>query len=205
MIVIVETTFIIEVVIDQDESPACEEILRLTGPSGHAHLVVPAFSLAEAGMMLERRQGERKTLIRDLTGRARNPRGSKVHARYSKALDELRSELLRVNEAEDKRFLDFTWSQIGRVETIPLTDDMTYDAINFRQAGVIAKLPDAIILASILGYIDSAPKNEKICFVTPDRAFANPRITTLLRHKCSFLGSFKAAAGWIQKYSSPSN
>jgi hypothetical protein len=206
MIIIVETNFIVEVVIDQDQSSACEEIFRLSSPPGNVHLVIPAFSFAEAGMMIERRRGERKILVSELAGRAKNPRGSRVHARYANALEELRSELLRVNELEDQRFFDFSdW--IDRVGSIALTDKMISEAIVFRQAGVMTKFPDAIVLASVLGYLDDdALKGQKICFVTPDNEFANPRIVTLLRgHGCSLVRSFADAVAWVQKYSSPSN
>jgi hypothetical protein len=206
MIVIVETNFIVEIVVEQDESAACAEILKLSNPSGNGHLVMPAFCLAEAGMMLERRQGERRSLISDLAGRAKNPRGSKVHARYTAALERLRSELLRVNEVEDQRFLDFTWNQIDQVEVTELTEKITNEAIVFRQTGIAKKLPDAIVLTSILAYLDRADRRMPKCFVTPDKAFADRKILAMLRQRdCNLLRSFTDAVGWIQKYSRPSN
>src|SRR5438046_2344695 len=108
-------------------------------------------------MMLERRQGERKKLISDLAERAKNPRGSKVHAKYAIALEELRSELLRINDIEDQRFVNLSWDQIDAAEIVALTKNMADEAIALRQTGFMKKLPDAIVYTSVLGYLESAP------------------------------------------------
>jgi uncharacterized protein with PIN domain len=204
MIVILETTFIVEVVLEQDEADACEKIL--SEASDAIRLVLPAFSIAEAGMMLERRRGERRDFIdHELARHSKDVSRSKVLARYSRTLGDLEKELFTAQAAEAHRFSDFC---SRRFETVDLSEQILMDAINFRSMGIMERLPDAIVLGSVLAFLDAMkfPSSEAICFVTRDAAFGARHVNELLRgFGCKYLGSFNAALGWIQKYNRPSN
>jgi hypothetical protein len=198
MIVIVETTFIVEFVIQQDQSTACEEILRLTAAGDPVRLVVPAFSIAEAGMMLERRRGERRDFIKSpLARQTTDRRESKVLARYRQILRELNGELLLAENSEHQRYDDFCANRIRSAATISLTREILNAAFALRTAGTVEKLPDAIVLASVISYLSELPSDSRprICFVTPDRAFLDP----LQTYNCTCLRSFSDAVAWIQK------
>lgn len=64
MIAYAETNFVLELVLEQEESEACEEILSLAR-AGTVALALPAYSLIEPVETLRRRHGRRIALARE--------------------------------------------------------------------------------------------------------------------------------------------
>ncbi|HEV7763847.1 MAG TPA: hypothetical protein VGQ76_02480 [Thermoanaerobaculia bacterium] len=114
MIVVVETNFIIELVLQQEQSRACETIVELCSAVNDVQMIVPAFAVAEAGMLLERRTGERRKLIQnDLPRHARELGRSRPLHRVEEILEELRAELGQAELAEASRWLEFELRKSG--------------------------------------------------------------------------------------------
>ena len=67
MRVYVETNFVLELVLEQEDGPACESILR-SAEIASITLALPAFSLAEAASSLARRHDWRRLTSEDKTG-----------------------------------------------------------------------------------------------------------------------------------------
>ncbi len=203
MIVIVETTFIVEIVLEQDQSPACEEIIQLAASTQSITLVVPAFSMAEAGMTLERRRGERRSFLRALNAETRNVRRSKVLSNYGQLLTDLKSELVVAENTEDQRYNYFCGSPMRSAKTIALTEQIVRDAVVYRKGGVAQKLPDALVLTSILSYLDAIRSESQppTCLVTPDKAF----MEAVHGFNCVPIRSFNDALAWVQRYNRPSS
>src|SRR5687767_632653 len=108
MIVVVETNFIVELVVQQEQSRACEEIVALCSSAGIARLVTPAFAIAEAGMLLERRKGERRKIIQvDLPRHAHDMGRAKPLGRVEEMFVELADELAQAEIEEASRWLMF--------------------------------------------------------------------------------------------------
>lgn len=65
MNVYVESNFVLEQALEQEQCESCEEIIRIA-TAGSIHLVVPAFSLAEPHITLMRKGNERSRLSAEL-------------------------------------------------------------------------------------------------------------------------------------------
>jgi len=70
MNVYVESNFVLEQALEQEQCESCEELLRLAS-AGSIRLVVPAFSLAEPHIALMRRESERSRLRSELQRNSR--------------------------------------------------------------------------------------------------------------------------------------
>jgi predicted nucleic acid-binding protein len=203
MIVIVETNFIIELVLQQKEIEACEELMSLcSAPS--ARMVVPAFAIAEAGRKLEQKRGERRLFIqKDLTNQAREIGRSRNLGRFEKVLRALNDELLTAESDEASRWLILR-TDLGRLELIPMDAEILEETIAIQLGREIASLPDAIVFASVKTYlhgIRNAGVTEPACFVSRDTdAFGTDVIRKRLRKlDCKvFTRSFGDAAASLR-------
>ncbi|HYC60929.1 MAG TPA: hypothetical protein VEK79_15310 [Thermoanaerobaculia bacterium] len=103
MIVILETNFILELVGQQDQSAACEELLALAD-SAAIQLSIPAFSVIEAGMKLERNRRERRNFVQqDVTKHARDSGNRGILRRFETAIHGLETEFARADSDEASR------------------------------------------------------------------------------------------------------
>ncbi|HYI11045.1 MAG TPA: hypothetical protein VEK57_18450 [Thermoanaerobaculia bacterium] len=201
MIVVVETNFLLELVLQQEQSNACVELRTLCAASEDTHLFVPAFAIAEAGTVLERRQGERRKFLDESVPKQVNEiRRSKVLGRYRAILTELRVELLLAEEQETARWVDLQLSL--RDQIIPMTADMLIDAISTR-IGLNLALPDALVLTSVRHHLAQirATSDVPALFVSTDLAgFGTPSVTAYLREVgCRYINSFANAVEYLRR------
>lgn len=179
MIAVVETNFIVELVLQQTEAAACEELLSLCSrpPS---RIAIPAFAVAEAGTALESRRGERRSFLQnDLTRHSREIGRRRTLGRFQAILSQLEAELLSAEKDEASRWLSFRGS-LDQIEVIPLDAEILEDTIAIQHGREIEGLPDAIVLASVKKYlrgIRSLGVSDSACFVSrDDEAFRKPVI-----------------------------
>jgi len=202
MIVVVETNFIFELVLQQEEVAACEELISLCSVRP-ARMVVPAFAIAEAGMVLERRRGERRSFLQtDLARHAHEIGRSKTLGRFESALREVNNELLSAESDEASRWLGFR-VDLDRMEVIPTDAGVLEETIAIQRGREIERFPDAIIFASLKKYlhgIRNAGVTDPACFVSrDDDAFLKPEILKELRElHCTFVNSFANAASRVR-------
>ena len=65
MNIYVESNFVLELALLQEQNASCEKILRLS-EAGRSRLVIPAYSIAEPYETLKRRHGQRKQMKTEL-------------------------------------------------------------------------------------------------------------------------------------------
>jgi predicted nucleic acid-binding protein len=197
MILIVETNFIIELVLQQEHSRACEELLAVCA-SGVARLAIPAFAIAEAGMMLERSRGERRKFLNEDLSRQRGKIGTaKLLQRYEAILMDLDKELVAAQSESDSRWLDFRHS-LDNADVIPLTAEALEETIAIQAGREIEQWPDTLVLASVKSYLAglrATGTSTAAVFVSTDgAAFGRSMITEQLRKLgCSYVNSFANA------------
>lgn len=80
MIVVVESNFVLELALRQEEFEHCEEILR-HAEAGSIRLAVPAYSLVEPYQTWHRRAGERERIRDDLERQLSDLSRSEPYAR----------------------------------------------------------------------------------------------------------------------------
>jgi hypothetical protein len=202
MIVVVETNYIVELILQQEEAAACEE-LRSLCTNTSARMVVPSFAIAEAGMVLERRSRERLNFIRtDLAGHAREVGRAKTLSRVNDILRALDDELLSSERDVAAAWFHFR-VDLDRMEVIPMTAEILEETMAIQLGREIDRLPDAIIFASVKKYLEDARRSgikDPACFVSrDDKAFGTSKILNQLRRlDCTFVNSFPNAAARVR-------
>jgi len=178
MILYVETNFLLEHALRHSEHSHCESILNLS-EAGKLRLAVPAFCLAEPYHALSGKE-DRRMAAHDAVGlELRQLTRSEPLADRASALIELTSLLVRASE-EDRTRLDAIVERMLRT-----TDVVPFDAAVARASSAMRveyslSPPDAIVLASIIGHIETHRPPES-CFVTRDHTdFLNPDIAQRL-------------------------
>jgi hypothetical protein len=204
MIVIVETNFILELVIQQAEAEPCRRIASLSHPGGPITLAISAFSVAEAMMTIERKRGERKKFVEDDLKRfIREIRRSEPRQHLAELLTGIEIELVKAEDDEASRLAWFLGQVIPAMDVIPLTSDMLLAAYDFKFERTSKYAPDAIILASTIQYLQRQRANgagDPFCFVSRDRrGFSADAVSQQLKELgCRILSSFEDAAKFIQ-------
>lgn len=203
MIVIVETNFIVEFVLQQEHSEACEELVGYCSGSRGAQLAIPAFAIIEAGMVIERRQTERKKFLRaDFATHGRENRRSKLFRRYESAVEYLEKELVVADADEASRWRDFRVTVLDLTEVIPLSHSTLEEALAIQLGREIKEFPDALILASLKEYLEDLRArgvDTPACFISTDRDFTSDSVLPQLRKLgCKYISSFENAASLVR-------
>lgn len=192
MIVYVESNFVLELALEQEQHAACRSILAL-GESGAVSLVIPAFSIAEPYQTQFRRFSDRKELHRRLSdelgllGRTQSYQANIAGMRVL-------SDLLLTSQADESRRLRSAVDSILAVaEVIPLDLNVIRHASAPPYGlGVF----DGLVFASVAAHIEEA-SGEK-CFVSRDKHFDDPQLKAFLAsHSCRTFSNFADAGGFL--------
>ncbi len=189
MIVYVESNFVLELALLQEEHRSCEAIVSLA-ESSTIDLAVPAFSLFEPYEVWRRRTVERAELHERLIQEMRQLERTES---YAKTVEGLRdpASILERSGSEDKRRLDET---LGRIldcaVVIPPERETLRDAIEF-QSSLDLSPQDSFVYASVMAHLSAAPPGPK-CFLNRDsRDFSIPDIREGLgQYDCRLITSF---------------
>ena len=196
MIVYIESNFVLELALLQEEHRSCEAIVSLA-ESSTIDLAVPAFSLFEPYEVLRRRIGERTELHGRLGREMSRLARTEPYAKTAADLGDPASILIRSGD-DDKRRLDET---LGRIldcaEVIPPERETLRDAIEF-QSSLDLSPQDSFVYASVMAHLSAAPPGPK-CFLTRDRKdFSIPDIRQRLgQYDCRLITSFAGGLGYI--------
>ena len=189
MRVYVETNFVLELVLEQEDHAACESILRFAEDAAIS-LALPAFSLAEASSKLTRRHDWRRLTSDDKTGRELGQlRRSATFGEETRHVEDSIQRLFAKSLQYDRDNLKRVNARLLRVATIlPLSADVIHQLSASPFDGL--EVPDAMVLFSILG--DPLLGGEEACFVSRDAAACDdPDIRRVLAgKKCKFFRSF---------------
>jgi predicted nucleic acid-binding protein len=148
VITYVESNFILELALEQEEAASAEAIL-LGAEQRLLELVIPAFALSEPFSTMSHRSRERKRLGNQLEEHFRQLRRSSRHAVTIQPVEKTPVVLLGLEKAEsDALDLAITRSlrSAGRIE---LTSDIFTRAIEYRRDYDLST-QDAIIYASVI-------------------------------------------------------
>jgi len=172
MIVYVESNFVLEVVLDQEQAAAASELIHLA-EQNRARLAIPAFAVVEPLWTLHRMWSERDSLWDKLVADLRQVKRSAGRRAFADSLL-LGIETLRT--ASDEQ-MDAYQSLVARLtaaaEIIPLNDSILRMIAAIQSRYELDRL-DTVVLASILHHLATDDKVtdfsvDKV-FVTRDRA-----------------------------------
>ena len=209
MIVVVETNFVLELVIEQAEATACQRILDLAR-GGNIRLAIPSFSIAEAIQTIEKRRGERRDFLHtNLQPHIRELSRAVPLAQYADLYRQLNTELFKAEAAEANRMSLFLRESMKTMHLIPLTSNELLTGWSLttgeeQQETKTLRASDALVYASVIAALrrrEQIPA-ERACFVTRDRDFDKETLRTLLQTlDCRLMFSFADAVGLIEAHS----
>lgn len=191
----VESNFVLELALVQEQHASCEKILTLC-EAGDLRIVVPAYSIMEPYETLLRRHLERKrlkdTLDRELQQLSRT-------SGYAQQLSGFKAStaLLLDSAAEEIQRLEDVRSRLLACATVIALEASILSTATQHQTrhGLSAK--DAIVYASVLSQLGSEAGPQS-CFLTRDTDFDDPDIVNELKAlRCKLITRFDAGFSFL--------
>jgi predicted nucleic acid-binding protein len=196
MTVYVESNFVLEQALQQEQSDSCDAIVNLAA-SGDISLVIPAFSLAEPHQALALKEKTRKRLNNELQQQLSELGRSKPYRGVPDEFSALASLLIRSADQERDGFQRVVGGLLRTAEVIPL-DGGIVTAGGELQTAFAMSGQDAIVLASVLQHLERTTPNES-CFLNRNsRDFDDPDVRERLdRFGCRFFARFDHGCQFI--------
>lgn len=195
MRVYVESNFVLELVLEQEEHSACETLVK-HAEANRLTLALPAFAIYEPFTTLYRRGRERAELQQRVQRELEQLQRTKALASDagSSALPAL---FVRATQHAEVRFETVTNRLLAVSQVLPLSADV------LRRARVDAKtfnleLGDALVLASVLA--DPQLGKSGSCFLNRNtKDFSEPALRAALNKKrCKVIGTFAAGLQYVE-------
>ena len=196
MSVYVESNFVLELVLQQEQSESCEKILSLA-ETASITLVLPTYSLLEPHEKLRRQSNARDELQRQVSQELRQLRRSKSFRERIAGIKDLDSLLVQSNHEEREHLKQLSARLVACARLVPLTASLLRAARHLEDAfGLRAQ--DAAVLASVLQ--DLTDFGEASCFINRNiRDFDTPDIKRELdKHRCRMIPRFDHGLEFIQ-------
>jgi len=200
MDVYVESNFVIELALLQEQHGSCENILALC-ESGKTHLIIPVYSLVEPYDTLIRYAKNRTRLSNELAIEVKQLARSKPYQEEIDALQNVTAFLIRSQE-EEKESLRDTLSRLLKIaEVIPLRSEIVSSALTYQIQHDLSP-QDSIVYASVLNHLRTSSSTSK-CFLNKNsKDFDDPDIVnTLSGYGCKMFFSFDD--GYVKSQISP--
>ena len=193
MNVYIESNFVLELALLQEQHATCEEILRLC-ESGAARLVVPAYCLMEPYETLMRRQAERKQTKSTLDGQLGQIARTALYKDRRRELESATSLLVDSADDDNSRLESVRSRLLDCAEVAPLEASVLARAA---QVGGL-RPKDAVVYASILVHREHS--TEPGCFVTRDSDFRDPDLKSELGERdCRLIIGFEAGLQFLRR------
>lgn len=198
MIVYVESNFVLELGLRQEEHEPCERILRYAETDG-IDLVVPAYSLAEPYETWHRRASDREEARDRLDSQLTQLSRSESYADVIEGSTHITALLTRSID-EDKKRIDDVCRRLLTSGSVATLDGATARRALELQVSRDLSPQDAVVFASILFHLEDAAPDDRKVFVTRDPDdFLTPEITGDLEAlDARLIPSFMDAVGFLE-------
>jgi hypothetical protein len=197
MNVYVESNFVLEQALEQEQCESCEQLIGIAF-TGSLKLVVPAFSLAEPHGTLLNKKNARSRLENDLRPQLYELARSRAYREISATFDEYADLLTRSAERERAGLRRTIELLLRAAEVIPL-DSGVLDMAGDMEASFELSAQDSIVFASVMSHLgDTEP--EQSCFLNRNtRDFDHPGVRKMLdEFSCKFFGRFDEGLRYIE-------
>jgi hypothetical protein len=196
MIAYVESNFVLELALQQEECEACSAIVELAGQK-RLDLVVPAFSLAEPHVAIAGKEKARNQLRRDLDAHVRDLARSRPHHKVPGDFAAFAAVLADSAQFERDGVRKSVSDLVQCAEVIALDAGILNSALDLQTEFAISG-QDSIVLASVLAHLETHRPTQS-CFLNRNtKDFDDPDIRKKLDDLgCKFFGKFGQALGYI--------
>jgi hypothetical protein len=199
MNVYVESNFVLEQALEQEQSESCHRLIRLA-TARSVRLVIPAFSLVEPHITIMHKANERSRLSTELKKQLLELGRSKTYREASSSFNEITALLIQSAESERTGLERATNGILKAAEIIPLDSDVFYQAGTI-QSALDLSIQDSIVLASVVRHLSETKPTES-CFLNRNtRDFDDPNVREKLdAFGCRFFGRFDQALQYIEAH-----
>ena len=196
MNVYVESNFVLELALLQEQHESCEKIIELS-EAGKVKLILPAYSLIEPYETIVRFAKTRTKISDDLRIEVNQLSRSKPYHEEIEALQKVMGFLVRSKDEEKVRLRSTIDRLLGGTEIIPL-DAQNLSSASKYQVDHDLSPQDSIVYASVLQHLSASSTAAK-CFLNRNsKDFDDPDIVDVLdKYGCKMLFSFINGYGYI--------
>lgn len=196
MDIYVESNFVLEVALEQEQHESCKRIIELS-ETGTARLIIPAYSLVEPYERIVRYAKRRTRVANDLSDQVKQLSRSKPYQEHTDALQRVTGLLVRSFQEEKDRFRQTVNKLLTFSQIIPLEAQVLINADGY-QIDHDLSVQDSVVYASVLSHLSTSSTADK-CFLNRNRKdFDDPDIEeTLSSYGCKMLFSFDNGYGYI--------
>jgi predicted nucleic acid-binding protein len=196
--VVVESNFVLELVLEQEQSASCIELLEMA-EAGAIQLIVPAYSIMEPYETLGRRHRDRKKIRTDLNTELAQLSRSSTAAAYVQASADVLALLIDSADAETQKIAELRQRLCAAATIIPLTIDILVAASAYQVQHDLSP-QDAVVYASVIAHLTADAPAEG-CFISRNSSdFDDPDIRAELSAlACKYLTRFDAAVEYLKR------
>ncbi len=201
MIVYIESNFMLEIALEQEQSSAARSIFSLA-ESRQIELAYPSFVLSEPFESVMRARRERNTTYKSLEKVLSDLERSEPHKQIMLDL----KPVINVLKNAHKMQIDLLYTIFGQLarigRCIHIDASIFGDASAYRDSLDLSP-QDSIIYSAMVADLKKQPEQERKCFLSRDRkAFGNDDYRSvkaeLEKHNCRYIGSFTQALDFIR-------
>jgi predicted nucleic acid-binding protein len=198
MIVFVESNFVLEIVLEQEDSQTAKTILSLA-ENQKINLTVPIFGLIEPSWTLNHREKERVELYRSLNEQSSQLRRSGLHHSLADVMKDIVAEMRAIENKELSSFEATLRRIIATGNLLDIDKTVFIQALNYQNQYKLS-LQDAVILASVINDLRKQDLKEPKCFISRDAgAFGRAEIKLELNsYNCRYIAKFEDGLSFIQ-------
>jgi predicted nucleic acid-binding protein len=189
MTVYVESNFVLEHALQQEQSDSCDAIVNLAA-TARISLVIPAFSLAEPHQTLRQKESSRNRLNNELREQLSELGRSKPYRGIPDDFSALATILIRSAGRERSGLQLAITALLRTAEVIPLDGGIVASARELQDEFAMSG-QDAIVLASVLRHLEQATPEES-CFLNRNsKDFDDPDVRERLdKFGCRYFARF---------------
>lgn len=197
MIVAVESNFVLEMALRQDEVADCERLIALAR-EGAIRLAIPACSLFEPYETLVRRRKQREAIFQKLRDELRELARTEAYAHLSETSKTVTRALAESAEIQAKALDNTVISLAGVATVIPLTAEVMRNAVNAPLAFSLSP-QDSVVFASTDLYLKEQGQGEKVFATKNSRDFLSDDVEDWFRrYNCKVLATFSATRQYVE-------
>ena len=196
MNVYVESNFVLELALLQEQHASCEALLRLCEEGG-IQLVIPAYSLAEPYETLARRHRQHRLMKGELDDELRQLARTATYADRLSGFQHLTTLLIDSADEEAKRLEAVRARLLHSAEILPLELSILTTATQYQQTHGLGP-QDALVHAAVIWHLKQYPVPQS-CFLNRNsKDFDDPDLVAELDVcSCKLLPQFDAGYQFV--------